>query len=91
MNDEGRSFVRRSDEKYDVIQFISAYSRGAAQSGAVDQVSSYLVTAEAFQDYLDHLTPEGMLSISYAANVRLFISVWDALERGAWTRRNGSC
>ncbi len=80
-NDEGRSFVRRSTEQYDVIQFISAYSRGAAQSGAVDQVSSYLVTTEAFQDYLDHLAPEGVLAISYASSLRLFISVWDALEK----------
>jgi predicted membrane-bound spermidine synthase len=81
VNDEGRSFVRRSTEQYDVIQFISAYSRGAAQSGAVDQVSSYLVTTEAFQDYLDHLAPEGVLSISYASSLRLFISLWDALEK----------
>jgi predicted membrane-bound spermidine synthase len=80
VNDEGRSFVRRSREKYDVVQFISAYSKGAAQSGAVDMVSSYLVTAEAFQDYMDHLAPEGMLSISYAASLRLFISMWHALE-----------
>lgn len=81
VNDEGRSFVRRSQDKYDVIQFISAFSRGAAQSGAVDMVSSYLVTTEAFQDYLDHLTPDGMLSISYVASVRLFVTAWDALER----------
>lgn len=80
-NDEGRSFVRRSKERYDVIQFISAYSRGAAQSGAIDQVSSYLVTEEAFQDYLDHLTPDGMLAISYANSLRLFTTVWEALER----------
>jgi predicted membrane-bound spermidine synthase len=80
VNDEGRSFVRRSTEKYDVIQFISAYSKGAAQTGAVDMVSSYLVTSEAFQDYLDHLAPEGMLSISYASSLRLFVSLWHALE-----------
>lgn len=80
VNDEGRSFTRRSTERYDVIQFISAYSRGAAQSGAVDMMSSYLVTAEAFQDYLDHLEPEGVLSISYAASLRLFVSLWTALE-----------
>lgn len=80
VNDEGRSFVRRSQEKYDVIQFISAYSKGAAQTGAVDMVSSYLVTSEAFQDYLDHLAPEGVLSVSYASSLRLFISLWHALE-----------
>lgn len=80
VNDEGRSFTRRSQEKYDVIQFISAYSRGAAHSGAVDMMSSYLVTAEGLQDYLDHLAPEGVLSISYAASLRLFVSLWTALE-----------
>jgi hypothetical protein len=80
VNDEGRSFVRRSKDKYDSIQFISAYSIEAAQSGAVDLASSYLMTEEAFDDYLDHLTDDGVLSISYGSSLRLFFSLWQALE-----------
>jgi predicted membrane-bound spermidine synthase len=81
VNDEGRSFVHRSTEKFDSIQFISAYSVEAAQSGAVDMVSSYLVTEEAFQEYLDHLAPQGVLSVSYSMSIRLFASLWEALEK----------
>jgi hypothetical protein len=81
INDEGRSFVRRSTEQYDTIQFVSAYSVTAIQSGAVDLASSYLMTQEAIHDYLDHLTPEGVLSISRDHSLRLFFSVWQALEQ----------
>ncbi len=81
INDEGRSFVRRSRDKYDTIQFISAYSVTAIQSGAVNLASSYLVTEEAFEDYLDHLTHDGVLSIARDANLKLFFTAWKALER----------
>ena len=80
INDEGRSFVRRSTEKYDTIQFISAYSVTAIQSGAVDLASSYLVTAEAFHDYLNHLTLDGVLSVSRDLNLRLFFTAWGIFQ-----------
>lgn len=81
INDEGRSFVRRSKEKYDVIQFISAYSVTAIQSGAVDLSSSYLMTEEAFEDYLQHLTKDGILHIARDLNLRLFFTAWSVLEK----------
>ena len=81
VNDEGRSFVRRSKEEYDTIQFISAYSVPAVQSGAVDLASSYLMTVEAFEDYLDHLSDDGVLSVARDLNIRLFATAWTALER----------
>ena len=81
VNDEGRSFVRRSKDKYDTIQFISAYSVTAIQSGAIDLASSYLVTEEAFDDYLDHLTYDGVLSVARDLNLRLFTTAWKVLKR----------
>jgi predicted membrane-bound spermidine synthase len=81
INDEGRSFVRRSTDLYDTIQFVSAYSVHAQQSGALDLSSSFLMTEEALQDYLDHLTPDGVLALSYGSSLRLLFSVWEALEQ----------
>ena len=80
INDEGRSFVRRSREKYDAIQMISAYSVTAVQSGAVDLASSYLITKEAFHDYIDHLTEDGVLSVSRDMSLKLFFTGWEVLE-----------
>ena len=81
INDEGRSFIRRSNEQYDTIQFISAFSADAVQSGAVDFSSSYLITVEAFDDYLDHLAQDGVLAISWQRDLRLFFTAWDVLEK----------
>ena len=80
VNDEGRSFVRRSKKKYDSIQFISAYSTTAIQSGAVNLANSYLVTKNAFTDYFDHLTDDGVLAIARDLNLKLFFTAWEALE-----------
>jgi hypothetical protein len=61
--DEARSFVRRSSDRYDVIVMTVVDSWAALQSGAYSLSESYLYTAEAFVDYVGHLTPGGMLSI----------------------------
>ncbi|MGZ8874832.1 MAG: spermine/spermidine synthase domain-containing protein, partial [Halobacteriota archaeon] len=81
INDEGRSFVRHSGQKYDVIQFVSAYSVEAIHAGATNLATSYLVTEESFTDYLDHLKSDGILAISRDLNLRLYFLAWRALEQ----------
>jgi hypothetical protein len=61
--DEARSFIRRSDDRYDVIAMTVVDSWAALQSGAYALSESYLYTEEAFADYVGHLTPGGLLSI----------------------------
>lgn len=61
VNDEGRSFVRRSKEKYDAIISVHTISNAAVASGALSLAESYVLTREAFEDYLDHLTPDGAI------------------------------
>ncbi len=61
ITDEGRSFVRRSREKYDAIISVHTISNAAVASGALSLAESYVLTREAFEDYLDHLTPDGMI------------------------------
>lgn len=61
VNDEGRSFIRRSGEKYDAIISVHTISNAAVASGALSLAENYVLTREAFEDYLDHLTPEGAI------------------------------
>lgn len=62
--DEGRSFLRRSHERFDAIISIHTISNAAVASGAMALSENYVLTREAFQDYLDHLTPDGVLLFS---------------------------
>jgi hypothetical protein len=60
---EGRNFVARSKEKYDLIQFSQVDTWAAAASGAYSLTENFLYTTEAFLDYYDHLTEDGMLTV----------------------------
>jgi hypothetical protein len=62
--DDGRSFVRRSDAKYDVIQASLVDTWAATAAGAYTLSENSLYTVEAFTDYLDHLAADGMLTIT---------------------------
>jgi spermidine synthase len=63
-NAEGRSFVRQSERRYDLIQISLVDTWAAASSGAYSLAESYLYTAEAFEDYLAHLSDEGAFTIT---------------------------
>lgn len=60
---EGRNFVARSQDVYDVIQFSQVDTWAAASAGAYSLTENYLYTKDAFLDYLSHLSPDGMLAI----------------------------
>jgi hypothetical protein len=62
--DDGRSFVRRSGAKYDVIQASLVDTWAATAAGAYTLTENSLYTAEAFGEYLDHLTDDGLLTIT---------------------------
>ncbi len=62
--DEGRSYIRRSDEQFDVIQASAVFGRMAPSAGAFTLSENNLYTLEAFNDYWDHLSEDGILSIS---------------------------
>src|SRR5262249_41257141 len=53
--DEGRSWLRRSDEQYDIIQMTGTDTYAALASGSYVMTESYLYTAEAYDDFLAHL------------------------------------
>ncbi|MBI2750883.1 MAG: hypothetical protein HYX43_16570 [Burkholderiales bacterium] len=62
--EDGRSFVRRSPFRFDVIQASLVDTWAATAAGAYTLTENSLYTEEAFGDYLDHLTPNGMLTIT---------------------------
>jgi hypothetical protein len=62
--EDGRSFVRRSPMRFDVIQASLVDTWAATAAGAYTLTENSLYTTEAFGDYLDHLTADGMLTIT---------------------------
>ena len=62
--EDGRSFVRRSAQRYDVIQASLVDTWAATAAGAYTLTENSLYTTEAFGEYLDHLTPEGLLTMT---------------------------
>jgi hypothetical protein len=60
---EGRHFVHATQERFDLIQITGVDTLSAQSSGAYVLAENFLYTTEAFQDYLDHLTPTGVLSV----------------------------
>src|SRR5256886_2658507 len=63
VEDEARSYIRRSPDRYDLILMTVVDSYAALASGAYALSESYLYTAEAFDDYLTHLSDNGALAV----------------------------
>src|SRR5262249_50094040 len=85
--DDGRSFVRRTANHYDVIQASLVDTWAATAAGAYTLTENTLYTVEAFNDYLDHLTDDGMLTITrwVADGLRLVSLAQAACERRGWS------
>ena len=62
--DEGRSYLSRSRDKYDIIQASLVDTWAATSSGAFVLTENNLYTVEAFEAYLERLTDDGMLTFS---------------------------
>jgi len=60
---EGRTFIRRSDRRFDVILMGFVDSWAAVASGGLSLSENHLYTVEAFRAYTDHLTDDGQLVI----------------------------
>src|SRR5213080_2250055 len=68
LNAEGRSFLKASRQRYDLIWFVAPDSyaaMNAATSGAFVLSESYLYTAEMIVDSLEHLTPNGVVCAQF--------------------------
>jgi hypothetical protein len=59
--EDGRSYVRRSTEKYQVIQATLVDTWASTAAGAFALSENNLYTTDAFRDYFLHLTDDGLL------------------------------
>jgi hypothetical protein len=75
--DDARGYITRSPERYDIIQasLIDTWASGGSGAFALSENSLY--TVEAFRTYYDHLTDQGILTVSR----------WYLTERPAETLR----
>jgi hypothetical protein len=64
VNDEARSYITRQDDTYDVIQISLIDTWAATASGAFVLSENSLYTVEAWDIFLDRLSPTGVLSVS---------------------------
>jgi SAM-dependent methyltransferase len=62
--EDGRSFVRRTPEQYQVILATLVDTWASTAAGAFALSENNLYTVEAFEDYLKKLTPDGVLSFT---------------------------
>ena len=82
VTEDGRSFIQRSKEKFDVIISIQTMTAAAVTSGALVMSESYMFTREAFSHYIDHLTPDGVILITRGFDqiVKLFATARELFE-----------
>jgi hypothetical protein len=64
VNDEARSYIARSPERYGIIQASLIDTWAATSAGAYVLTENGLYTKEAWRTFLDHLTPDGILTMS---------------------------
>ena len=62
--EDGRSFVDRSADQYDLIMMYGVDSLAALNTGAYVLAENYLYTEEAFEKYWAHLSQTGVMQIS---------------------------
>jgi hypothetical protein len=85
---EGRSFLTRTDTRYDLIQISMVDSWAATSAGAFALSENYLYTVEAFRLYWNRLSGTGMASVSrwmmaqhLVEGVRLVLLAQEALRQ----------
>ncbi|MBV8867057.1 MAG: hypothetical protein JO210_16795, partial [Acidobacteriaceae bacterium] len=62
--EDGRSFVRRSQEHYQVLQATLVDTWASTAAGAFALSENNLYTTNAFVEYLSHLTPDGIMAFT---------------------------
>jgi hypothetical protein len=62
--EDGRSYVRRSDQKFQVLQATLVDTWASTAAGAFALSENNLYTSDAFRDYLAHLTDDGLLTFT---------------------------
>ena len=84
--EDGRGYLQRTKEKFDLIQLSVSQSMDSASSGVYSLNENYLLTREALRACIDRLNPGGLISISQwikdppRESMKLLAMAIDALE-----------
>ncbi len=62
---EGRSYLRSSDKKYDIIQMMSNHTSASIASGSGAVSPNYLQTTDAYKEYYSSLSENGVLQVNH--------------------------
>jgi len=78
--DEGRSFVSRSSEKFDIIYIPFVDTWASVSSGGLGVSENFLYTVEGFQEYYDHLTDDGkIVAVRWLVDSPRFVTTFTRL------------
>lgn len=77
--DEGRSFLKREEERYDVIMLNIPITKTIQGSSGYSMAENYLFTVDSFNDYLNHLNDGGSLVIVAHERVEIYKLITTAL------------
>lgn len=81
ISEDARSYIRRFDNKFDVIYSLSSNTWAALSSGAFALAENYIFTMEAFQDYWNALSEDGIMMMEHQLYMpRLLSACKEALE-----------
>jgi spermidine synthase len=86
---EGRTFLRSSEKKYDIIQIFSNHTSSSIASGSRATYPNYLQTVEAYVEYFSSLKDDGLLQINHHVYPRMIVTAaaaWKQLGRGDFRR-----
>ncbi len=75
---EGRSFLRSTDKKYDIIQMFSNHSTSSITQGSTAAGVAYLQTIEAYLEYFARLSDQGMMQINHHIYPRMLTTAAQA-------------
>jgi spermidine synthase len=84
---EGRHYINKDTDTYDLIQLSGVDTLSGAQASSYSFSESYLYTLEAFEEYLNHLESDGIVTFLRFAfkkpreMLRLFTTAAEALRR----------
>jgi len=82
ITEDARTYVRRFENKFDIIYALSANSYAALASGAYALAENYLFTTEAFIDYWNSMSSKGYLIMEHHFYVpRMVSEVIEALRQ----------
>ncbi len=81
ITEDGRAYVRQFNNKFDVIYSLSSNTFASLASGAFALAENYLFTREAFEDYFDAMTDDGIMLMDHQFYIpRLTTAAMEALQ-----------